>query len=312
VSESKSRRVVAGVPRPTTWSMAYKPPYNWDAVLSFFRAHQIPHLEAVDERSYERVVKTTEGTGLFRVSRHRTNPSLTVKLWNGSREDAQIIKGAVWRMFDLGADTDAIGKAMSEDPCLSALWQRYPGRRVARTWNGFESLLTTILGQLVSVAYGRILANQLMEAAGVRARHPITGEPILLFPTARAVLKADLRSIRTSEARRSAIRSVAELVANETLMWENPPPHAELRKLLLSVRGIGAWTSEYIAMRGFHDDDAFPRTDYALKQELKRLSEVDANRVRPWRAYAAVLLWNSFAANADDEDELRRCDVANN
>jgi 3-methyladenine DNA glycosylase/8-oxoguanine DNA glycosylase len=75
---------------------------------------------------------------------------------------------------------------------------------------------------------------------------------------------------------------------------------------------IGAWTSEYIAMRGFHDDDAFPRTDYALKQELKRLSEVDANRVRPWRAYAAVLLWNSFAANADDEDELRRCDVANN
>ena len=49
-------------------------------------------------------------------------------------------------------------------------------------------------------------------------------------------------------------------------------------------------------MRGFRDDDAFPGTDYALKQELKRYPEMNVNRVRPWRAYAATALWRSFAA----------------
>jgi 3-methyladenine DNA glycosylase/8-oxoguanine DNA glycosylase len=147
----------------------------------------------------------------------------------------------------------------------------------------------------VSVRFGRTLADELMKAAVVKARHPKTGEQIHLFPTAKRLLTADLASVRTSEARRTAIRSLAGLVANGTLKWDHPIPPKELRKILLSVPGIGAWTSEYIAMRGFHDDDAFPATDYALKQELKRHPEVDVNRVRPWRAYAATALWKSFA-----------------
>ena len=72
-------------------------------------------------------------------------------------------------------------------------------------------------------------------------------------------------------------------------------PPMELRKTLLGVPGIGTWTAEYVAMRGFDDDDAFPATDYGLKQELKRHPEVDVNRVRPWRAYAAICLWKGYA-----------------
>ena len=48
-------------------------------------------------------------------------------------------------------------------------------------------------------------------------------------------------------------------------------------------------------MRGFQKDDAFPATDYGLKQELKRHPEVDANSIRPWREYAATALWKGFA-----------------
>ena len=134
-----------------------------------------------------------------------------------------------------------------------------------------------------------------MQAAGAKARHPKTGETIHLFPTALRILTADLASVRTSPARRMAIRALAKLVVDGTLDWERAISSKELRKILLSAPGVGAWTAEYIAMRGFHDDDAFPGTDYGLKQELKRHPEVNVNRVHPWRAYAATALWKSFA-----------------
>jgi len=50
---------------------------------------------------------------------------------------------------------------------------------------GFESMLTTVLGQLVSVSFGRTLASELMQAAGTKVTHPKTGAAIRLFPTAK-------------------------------------------------------------------------------------------------------------------------------
>jgi 3-methyladenine DNA glycosylase/8-oxoguanine DNA glycosylase len=198
-------------------------------------------------------------------------------------------------MFDVDANLNAISEAMQTEPSLFALWKRYPGQRIPRSWSGFESMLTTVLGQLVSVSFGRTLAYELMQAAGKRVRHPRSGALIRLFPTGRQLLKADLSTVRTSESRRIAIRTLATLVADGSLKWDEPIPHDELRKVLRSVPGIGSWTSEYVAMHGFHDDDAFPATDYGLKQELKRRPGIDVNKVRPWRAYAAAVLWKSFA-----------------
>lgn len=134
-----------------------------------------------------------------------------------------------------------------------------------------------------------------MEAAGSRATHPKTGEKIFLFPTARRILDADLSGVRTSARRRSTLRSLASLTLEGTLSGRASIPGPILKKTLRAVDGIGPWTAEYIAMRGFGDDDAFPGTDYGLKQELKRHPQTDPNRVRPWRAYAAVALWESFA-----------------
>lgn len=281
-------------------SLPYTAPYDWEAVLSVFRIHQLPHLESVDDLGYERVIRTNQGLGWFRVTEDKKGHSLQVSLCNGGEDNLAFVASAVGRMFDLNADPDVIREAMSADPYLASVWQRHPGLRVARSWSGFETMLTTILGQLVSVTFGRTLADELMKAAGRKARHPKTGEPIHLFPTAKRLVAADLSTVRTAESRRTAIQSVASLVAGGAFKkMEEPISPKQLRQLLLAVPGIGAWTSEYIAMRGFDDNDAFPATDYALKQELKRHPEVDVSRVRPWRAYAATALWKSFAESKD-------------
>jgi len=198
-------------------------------------------------------------------------------------------------MFDVEMKPDDLDAAMRADRNLSRLWAQHPGLRVARSWNGFEALVTTILGQLVSVSFGRVLTGELMKAAGVVMRHPKTAENIFLFPTPQDLLLADLSGVRTSDARRATIRTLAMVVADGTLDSKQAVSLAALRKILHSVPGVGQWTVEYAAMRGFDDDDAFPASDYGLKQVLKRHPEIQINSVRPWRAYAAVALWARFA-----------------
>jgi DNA-3-methyladenine glycosylase II len=282
-------------PLQTSVELPYRTPYDWEAMLSVFRAHQLPHVESVDDGGYERVLRTSKGMGWFRVVEGEKHRSLELSVWNGGEKDIANISHAVRRMFDLDANPDVVREAMNADSHLSSVWKRHPGLRVTRSWSGFETMLTTILGQVVSVSFGRTLADELMKAGGTEARHPKDGELIHLFPTAEQLLTADLSAVRTSESRKTAIRSLAMLVADGTLPWEHPLPPKELRRILLGVPGIGPWTAEYVAMHGFHDDDAFPATDYGLKQELKRHPEVDVDRVRPWRSYAAIALWKSYA-----------------
>ena len=286
---------IEGVSRPVSEYLAYTPPYDWDTILTSFRTHQVPDLEAADEFVYERVIRTALGLGWFRVSHDADRAALRLQVWNADPPDVAATAKSVRRMFDLDADLPAIGHAMKEERYLLTLWKRYPGLRIPRSWNGFESMVTTILGQLVSVSFGRTLTRELMEAAGTKANHPRTGDPMHLFPTAKELRNADLSRVRTSDPRRVAIRSLATLVEDGTLEWDQPIEHDRLRKILLSVPGIGPWTSEYVAMHGFHDDDAFPATDYGLKQQLKLHSEVDVKKVKPWRAYAAMALWKAFA-----------------
>ena len=73
---------------------------------------------------------------------------------------------------------------------------------------------------------------------------------------------------------------------------------------LVALPGIGEWTAAYIAMRALREPDAFPVGDLGLLRAMRRhlakpsplLLQRRAERWRPWRAYAAMLLWLDGAA----------------
>jgi 3-methyladenine DNA glycosylase/8-oxoguanine DNA glycosylase len=285
--------------QPSRFNLRYLGPYDWDGVLAFFRNHSLPFLESVDALGYERVFCTGQDLGCFRVTRPSLEDCLCLEIWNSSRENEVKITSSVRRMFDLDVSPSLVHKALRSEPYLSATWDEHPGLRVARAFASSESIFTTVLGQVVSVKFARVLIAELMAAAGPRVLHPRTGAPVHLFPTPEQILATDLSLVRTSQSRKTAILSLARLLAAGSLVPEVLITTAEIRKVLLTVPGIGAWTAEYIAMRGFHDSDAFPATDYGLKQELRRHPEIVMDRIRPFRAYAAVALWKSFARSKE-------------
>ena len=67
-----------------------------------------------------------------------------------------------------------------------------------------------------------------------------------------------------------------------------------------ALRGVGPWTLAMVAMRGAGDPDAFPLGDLGVIKAWDALGSADtlksrSRQWRPWRAYAANLLWRSLS-----------------
>jgi 3-methyladenine DNA glycosylase/8-oxoguanine DNA glycosylase len=193
-------------------------------------------------------------------------------------------------MFDLDADPMDVGDRFASHPVLGPLWDERPGLRIGRGWDPFEVSISTILGQLVSTAQGRALVRQLVENHGRSVVHPVTGEPVRLFPSPETLASAGLEQVRTSQARKQAIRALSGLVASGALDLRSEDV-GELKRRLLSLPGVGPWTSEYIGLRALGDADAFPGTDLVLKRAQASHAGFDLDSLRPWRGYAAACLW---------------------
>jgi AraC family transcriptional regulator of adaptative response / DNA-3-methyladenine glycosylase II len=114
------------------------------------------------------------------------------------------------------------------------------------------------------------------------------------FPTAEAVVDAPLEALGLIGRRAETIRSVAQRVVTGDLALDGTADHDTLLAALVDIPGIGPWTASYVALRS-GEPDAFPAGDLHLRRVLEASSDRDAERRaepwRPWRAYAAMHLW---------------------
>jgi AraC family transcriptional regulator of adaptative response / DNA-3-methyladenine glycosylase II len=277
--------------------LAARPPFDWESLLRWQRMHAISTLEAVGETAYERVFERDGRLGHVRVEPDPRARGAGLRVWITAGDPRAVLPVLrnLRRMFDLDADPRAVGEALAQEPRLRRLSRASPGLRVARGWDPFETAVATVLGQFVSTDHARGLVAQLLEEHGRPGRHPLTGEPVRLFPDAATLADAPMRAVRTTSARKQAIRELARAVRDGRLRFDVAQDPAAFRATLRGIRGVGPWTAEYVSLRALGDPDAFPAADLILKRVLERYPRLDPERVRPWRAYAAVLLWKHFA-----------------
>jgi AraC family transcriptional regulator of adaptative response / DNA-3-methyladenine glycosylase II len=212
----------------------------------------------------------------------------------GTRTDSALRRRARL-LVGLDADHARIEPVLRADPLLEPLVAARPGLRVAGAWDGFELAVRAVLGQQVSVAAGRGLAERIAIRHGVPLPRP-AGNLTRLFPTADTLASVELDGMPAARAR--AVRALA-LAVSGGLVIDEAQDRRALRAALLELPGIGPWTVEYVAMRALRDADAFPASDLVLRSALGGISAAEAERRaeawRPWRAYAAMHLWASAA-----------------
>jgi AraC family transcriptional regulator of adaptative response / DNA-3-methyladenine glycosylase II len=280
-------------------TLAYRPPLAWEALWRFLAGRATAGVESVVEGAYRRTVAVGTHRGWLSVKPVAGRNTLAVELATALLPALPEILARLKNLFDLSARPDVIASHLAVDPRLAREVARCPGMRVPGAFDGFELAVRAILGQRISVRAATTLAGRLADRFGEPIETPF---PALnrLFPLSdrlAAAAHAELTSLGIAAARAGTIRAVASAVNLRAIILEPGHDPDAVTSKLKALPGIGDWTAQYIAMRALRWPDAFPAGDLGLLKAWGEKSEHGLRKAaeawRPWRAYAAIYLWES-------------------
>lgn len=277
-----------------SFELAYRPPYDWDAILGFFGARASAGVEVVCEGRYLRTLRWRAHEGWLAVSASPTRPALCVEVAPALAPAISPVLARVKRAFDLAADPLQI----AED--LGTLAKKRPGLRLPGAFDAFEIAVRAILGQQVTVKGATTLAARFSARFGAPITTPFP-ELTLLSPSAEriaAVRPEEVASIGLPLARATSIVKLARAIGDGAVSFGPRATYDSLVRELVALPGIGPWTAEYVAMRGLGWPDAFPAADLGIRKALDDATPARARALaepfRPWRSYATLHLWESL------------------
>ena len=311
--------------------LAFRPPFDWQALIGFLGARAIPGVEEVTGGVYRRAVAFAEGGGdagpvvdgpagdgsgggpaavpvvggVVEVRPLPGEAALLLSVHPPLPRALPRIVARARRLFDLDADPAAVAERLGADPLLAPALAAHPGLRLPGAWDGFELAVRAVLGQQVSVRAATTLAGRLVEAfgrpldpvPGVRspARLRRDGGPHRLFPRPQDLADADLGSIGLTRARATTLRRLAAATAAGELAFDGAEGAEELAARLVRLPGIGDWTAQYVAMRALGAPDAFPASDLGLLKAAGSGGE-KTTPARLLRRAEAWRPWRAYAA----------------
>ena len=288
-------RAPAGV---LAFDLAYRPPYDWAAMLGFLERRAIPGVESIDGRRYRRTVQLEAGgkrhRGWIEVAPAARKTALRVTVSASLASVLPAVLARVKHLFDLACHPDEIARA------LGPLAASTPGLRLPGAIDGFEVAVRAILGQQVTVRAATTIAGRFVEAFGDPFETP-HADLRRLFPspsTIAALEPGTVAAVGIIASRARAIVALATAMAEGRLRLDPHAPVEATLSALEALPGVGPWTAQYIGMRALAWPDAFPHPDVAA---LKAIGErtaaaalARADAWRPWRAYAVLHLWKSL------------------
>lgn len=208
--------------------------------------------------------------------------------------------------FDLETDLRSFYAMAETDPVLSRIVRQYYGLRVMGVPDLFEALVWAIMGQQINLAFAYTVKKRFVENYGESLVYG--GQQYWTFPSAEtiAVLDVgDLKALQLTGRKAEYILGIASAMANGDLEKGQLLQEGDMEASLLKIRGIGAWSANYVMMKCLHSQSAFPLADVGLHNALKAQLEMErkptideitelAKNWEGWQAYATFYLWRSL------------------
>jgi AraC family transcriptional regulator of adaptative response / DNA-3-methyladenine glycosylase II len=300
----RRRRGRAKFSNALTVQLPYRQPYSCEKLMAFFSTRAIPGVEVVRQGHYLRSAMIDETPSI--IDLHDDGSCILLTLHGAGTRSLLPLVQRVRGMFDLDASPDDIARVLNSDSDLKRRLGKNPGIRVPGAWDGFELTVRAILGQQISVAAATTLSGRVAKRYGEPIEIDVPGVagtmPSRLFPEPERLVRARLKDLGIIGSRAATIRNVAQAVVKGSICFDASQDTREFCQSLTAIQGIGSCTAQYVAMRALKDPDAFPDSDLGLlrafdgpdRERMKpKELKVRAESWRPWRAYAALLLWSS-------------------
>jgi DNA-3-methyladenine glycosylase II len=165
----------------------------------------------------------------------------------------------------LGApfDLDAFAAFAATEPVLAPLVERLRGLRPPLVPDPWETLVTSITAQQVSLHAAFAIRNRFIEAFGERFEHAYA------FPARERIADVSMQDLtplgfsrRKAEYVVGLARSEMDLDALALL------PDEEVKARLVALPGIGEWTADWFLARHLARPDAWPAGDLGLRKAV--------------------------------------------
>jgi DNA-3-methyladenine glycosylase II len=175
----------------------------------------------------------------------------------------EVTRPVVEKLLGLGFELDPFTAWAAEQPVLAEIVAQLPGFRPPLSPDAFESLVTSITSQQVS----------LHSAFAMRSRFIAKlGEPVGLvfaFPTRERVAssnESELFSLGFSHRKAEYVIGLArdEIDLDALALLDDD----EIRARLVAIRGLGPWTAEWFLARHLARPRAWPLGDVALRRAV--------------------------------------------
>lgn len=277
---------------PLSLRLPFRQPLAAEYLCRWWQARSVPGVARVHNLTIEAAFSL--GTGVAHAELTFEQSWVDCRLELSDIADLAAVVAACRAMLDLDADPAHIDESLRSLSGMRPLITARPGLRSPGSVDGFATLVFAILGQQRSVAAARTLAGRIVE----QAIGPANDETLRPFPDPAAVADADLSDIGLNGRAIDTITSVAERFDGRVNELSPAGDRGALRDELLTVKGIGPWTANYVAMRTLGDPDVYLAGDLVADRAAASLG-LDAaaiDSVRPWRSYLTHHLW---AASAD-------------
>jgi DNA-3-methyladenine glycosylase II len=178
--------------------------------------------------------------------------------------DAEI-EPVVRKLLGAEFDLDEFSAFAAGEPVLQQLVRELQGLRPPIAVEPFESIVTSITAQQVSLRAAFAVRNRLIERFGVRAEHAYA------FPTRERIALAEPDELfeigfsrRKAEYAIGIARSDLDLAALALL------PDGEVKAALTALPGIGEWTADWFLARHLARPRAWPAGDLGLRKAVSR------------------------------------------
>jgi len=212
--------------------------------------------------------------------------------------------------LDLRTDLSPFYERTAHDPLIGTLVTALRGLRIVGIPDLFEALCWAIIGQQINLTFAYTLKKRFVERFGTSIQ--TEAHTYWLFPTPEVIAACtinDLLPLQLTTQKATYILTLAHQMASGTLSKHSLLAQGNfpaIERHLLTLHGIGPWTTHYVLMRCFRDPTAFPIGDAALQNALKQLlhrtQKPPADEIKQlfapwhgWEAYVTFYLWRSLA-----------------
>ena len=283
--------------------------FSWDEILVYLNREPNEVMYKINHKTLRRAFKLEEKIYLCDISFNERKNVIEVTLLNDvhwSKIEQIVVINFIVEWFDLQTDINPFYELAKEDLILNPLMNKFYGLRLVGMPDFYEAITWGILGQQINLQFAYTLKRRFTEKFGEK----ITYEEVdyWIYPEAKRIAETtieDLLELKLTLRKAEYLLDISKQIANDDisksyfLSFEDAKI---IEKEMIKIRGIGPWTANYVLMRCFRKNEAFPMADIGLLNGIKvieNLSEKpDTTKMLAlkedwgeWASYAIFYIW---------------------